>query len=166
MSADLDSKAMYSSTLPFPMLAIQITKVLHSHTSLQGGRPITSTCSLESKGSPSHANCAPRDRPPLCGILNSMSYRVDFGEPGKNFIETGKRSKVQETILRLALSFEAYGISQRWRNNAETRTWKKQIGGLGSRPRLHGDELLLWPTQRQAGDDATASCRRGSRHHL
>ena len=32
-----------------------------------------------------------------------MTYLVDFGESGKNFIEIGKRSKVQETMLRLAL---------------------------------------------------------------
>jgi hypothetical protein len=32
-----------------------------------------------------------------------MTYLVDFGGSGKNFIEIGKRSKVQETMLRLAL---------------------------------------------------------------
>jgi len=32
-----------------------------------------------------------------------MTYLMDFGESGKNFIEIGKRSKVQETMLRLAL---------------------------------------------------------------
>jgi len=38
-----------------------------------------------------------------CGIQNRMTYLVDFGGSGKNFIEIGKRSKVQETMLRLAL---------------------------------------------------------------
>jgi aryl-alcohol dehydrogenase-like predicted oxidoreductase len=32
-----------------------------------------------------------------------MTYLVNFGESGKNFIETGKRPKVQESMLRLAL---------------------------------------------------------------
>jgi aryl-alcohol dehydrogenase-like predicted oxidoreductase len=32
-----------------------------------------------------------------------MTYLVNFGESGKNFIEIGKRPKVQETMLRLAL---------------------------------------------------------------
>jgi hypothetical protein len=34
---------------------------------------------------------------------NRMTYLMDFGESGKNFIEIGKRPKVQETMLRLAL---------------------------------------------------------------
>src|ERR1019366_9627162 len=32
-----------------------------------------------------------------------MTYLVNFGESGKNFIEIGKRPKVQETMLRLAV---------------------------------------------------------------
>ena len=29
-----------------------------------------------------------------------MTYLVDFGESGKNFIEIGKRPRVQESMLR------------------------------------------------------------------
>jgi hypothetical protein len=32
-----------------------------------------------------------------------MTHLADFGESGKNFIEIGKRPKVQETMLRRAL---------------------------------------------------------------
>jgi len=32
-----------------------------------------------------------------------MIYVVIFGESGKNFIEIGKRPKIQETMLRRAL---------------------------------------------------------------
>jgi hypothetical protein len=32
-----------------------------------------------------------------------MTHLVSFGESGKNFIEIGKRPKVQETMLRLAV---------------------------------------------------------------
>jgi hypothetical protein len=32
-----------------------------------------------------------------------MTYLLNFGESGKNFIEIGKRSRVQETMLRLAV---------------------------------------------------------------
>jgi aryl-alcohol dehydrogenase-like predicted oxidoreductase len=32
-----------------------------------------------------------------------MTYLVNFGESGKNFIEIGKRPKVQETMLRLTV---------------------------------------------------------------
>jgi len=33
-----------------------------------------------------------------------MTYLVSFGESGKNFTEIGKRSKLQETMLRLAVA--------------------------------------------------------------
>src|SRR6266702_7393296 len=35
----------------------------------------------------------------------------------------------------------------RWRNNAETQTWKKQLGSFGPRAGLHGNELFLRPAQ-------------------
>src|SRR5438132_11088475 len=38
-------------------------------------------------------------------------------------------------------------------NNAEAHTWKKRFGSLGSRARLHGQELFLRPAPGQAGDD-------------
>ena len=36
------------------------------------------------------------------GIQDRMTYLVNFGESGKNFIKIGKRPKVQEAMLRLA----------------------------------------------------------------
>ncbi len=47
-----------------------------------------------------------------CGIRNRMTCLVNFGESGKNFIEMGKRPKVQETMLRLAGALKACGISK------------------------------------------------------
>ena len=38
-----------------------------------------------------------------CCIQNRMIYLLSCGESGKNFLEIGKRSKVQETMLRLAV---------------------------------------------------------------
>jgi len=50
------------------------------------------------------------------GVLSQAARHLeqddlaDFGESGKNFIEIGKRPKVQETMLRVALALEADGI--------------------------------------------------------
>jgi hypothetical protein len=38
-----------------------------------------------------------------------MTYLVNFGESGKNFIEIGKRPKVQETVLKLAVPLRQIG---------------------------------------------------------
>ena len=60
------------------------------------------------KLSPAHANCI-RKIDSRCEISqavrhqNGMTYLVSFGESGKNFIEIGKRLRVQETMLRLAV---------------------------------------------------------------
>jgi len=66
------------------------------------------------------------------GIQNRITYLVNFGESGKNFIEIGKRPKVQETMLRLAGALEADGIPQRRRKqcrseNLEIITWKFRL---------------------------------------
>jgi hypothetical protein len=37
------------------------------------------------------------------GLQSRMSWLGHFGESGKNFIEIGKRPKVQEAMLRFAL---------------------------------------------------------------
>jgi hypothetical protein len=39
-----------------------------------------------------------------------FTTEFEFGESGKNFIETGKRIKLQETILRLAASLKRTGF--------------------------------------------------------
>src|SRR5207302_6977683 len=51
-------------------------------------------------------------------------------------------------------------------HNAKTQTRKKQSRSLSPRARLHGNELFLWPTQRQAGDDLCSACRRGTWRHI
>ena len=47
---------------------------------------------------------------------------------------------------------------------AEARKWQSR--SLGDRPGLHGDELVLWSAERQAGDDRAYSSRCGSRRHV
>src|ERR1700722_11801277 len=56
--------------------------------------------------------------------------------------------------------------TERRRNYAKAQTRKRQLGSLGSRPRLHGNELFLWPAQRQEGDDRASCRRRRSRRHI
>src|ERR1700690_4483617 len=47
------------------------------------------------------------------------------------------------------------------RNNAKAQTWKKQLRSIGHRARLHGNELRLWSSCGQEGDDLSDSvCRR------
>jgi hypothetical protein len=58
--------------------------------------------------SPAHANLRSKNhsRWELSEAVrhqNGMTYLLNFGESGKNFIEIGKRLKVQETMLRLAV---------------------------------------------------------------
>src|SRR6185437_14261571 len=43
--------------------------------------------------------------------------------------------------------------------NAKTQAWKKQSGSIGDGFWLHGNELFLWPSQRQERDDRSSSCR-------
>src|SRR5690348_8520107 len=95
-----------------------------------------------------------------------MTYLMDFGESGKNFIEIGKRRNVQETMIRLAMPLEADGIPRLRRNNAEAQTWKEQLGSFGPRFRLHGNELWLWSGWRQTGDDLTHSLGARTRRHI
>jgi hypothetical protein len=46
---------------------------------------------------------------PLCPLrtrgIQKHPAELRFGESGKNFIEIGKRPKVQETMLRVTLTF-------------------------------------------------------------
>jgi len=52
------------------------------------------------------------------------------------------------------------------KTNAEAHTWKQSPGSLGSRARLHGNELFLRSVPRQAGDDPTSSVGRRTGHHI
>jgi hypothetical protein len=64
-----------------------------------------------------------------CGIQNRMTSLVNFGESGKNFIEIGKRPRVQETMLGLAMPLRQTEFRKRRSKqcrsaNSERATWK------------------------------------------
>ncbi len=56
----------------------------------------------------------------------------------------------------LGLSLEMRETLRR-RNNAETQTWKKQLGSIGDRTRLHGNENCLGSRHGQEGRDLADS---------
>src|SRR6266704_1493094 len=108
----------------------------------------------------SRRTCSNRSRLPV----SRPGRRREFG---KNFIETGKSPKRHQTMLRLEASTNLPAASApRRRNNAKAQTWKTQLGCFGSRARLHGNELFLWSTSRQAGDDHSSPGSRGTRHNI
>src|ERR1700704_6261775 len=58
------------------------------------------------------------------------------------------------------------GRTPQRRNNAETQTWKQQLGSLGSRARLYGNERWLRSGKREEGNDLVDpdGCR--TWHHI
>ncbi len=56
--------------------------------------------------------------------------------------------------------------SNRERRHAEAHTRKEQSGCLGAGARMHGDDLCLRSTRRQAGDDRAPPVGRRPGHHL
>src|SRR6266853_1731903 len=61
-----------------------------------------------------------------------------------------KDQDTASTALTLTLEMRE---TPRRRNNAETQTWKQQLGSLGSRARLYGNERWLRSGKRQEGND-------------